>query len=105
MGYQPERTARTKTLTGGAPTLFPAENQKSIIRIYRYRKISRKEEYKIIFDLFSNEEKSFIAKHYAYIPAKEKSKIHRHMCYKARFNDDINYPIIEDLRPLKNCPV
>lgn len=104
-GYQPGKISRTKTPEISAPTLFPAQGQKVIIRIYQYKKIYRKEEYRIVFDLFAKKENNFIAKHCAYVLTREVSDIHRHKCYRARFNDNADYPIIKTLKLLESCPV
>lgn len=104
-GFQPGRVSRKKTLGKIAATLFPANNQIVIIRIYRIqnRGIGRKKEHKIYFDLFSEKDNSYISHHVAYISHME--DISRQHCYEACFNNNDNYPIIESIKLLENCPV
>ena len=100
-GYKQERVSRTKTKEQGASTLFPANNQQSVIRIYRYS-LTGKTDYKIFFDLFSEEKNDFIGKYHAYISKEKKDKIHRHQLCKVSFNGDVNYPIIEAIEILED---
>ena len=100
-GYKQERVSRTKTKGQGASTLFPANNQRSVIRIYRYSLIG-KTDYKIFFDLFSKEKNDFVGKYHAYIDKNQKSKIHRHQLCEVSFNSNVSYPIIETIKLLEN---
>ena len=100
-GYKIERVSRTKTKGLSASTLFPANNQQSIIRIYRYS-LAGKTDYKIYFDLFSEEENDFVGKYHAYINKNQKSKIHRHQLCKVSFNNDPKYPVMEIIELLED---
>lgn len=100
-GYKQERVSHTKTKEQGASTLFPANNQQSIIRIYRYS-LTGKTDYKIFFDLFSEEKSDFIGKYHAYATKEKKNKIHRHQWCKVSFNNNTNYPIIETIELLED---
>ncbi len=100
-GYRPGRVAQSKGEDKGAPSLFPAANQNEIIRIYGYelKKAKKKKEYKIKFDLFSEEEKRLATKYFAYLAIvdSEERMFHRHHFYSVTFNDNPRHPLIEEL--------
>lgn len=100
-GYKTERVSRTKTKGQGASTLFLANNQQLVIRIYRYS-LTGKTDYKIFFDLFSEEKNDFVGKYHAYINKDQKSKVHRHQLCRVSFNNNVKYPIIETIELLED---
>lgn len=100
VGYRSGRVARTKSMERGGPTLFPASNQKSIIRIYIIG-FKTKDLLKITFDIFDPEKNIHGAKHYAYIKSKDYQILHRHKYYLVKFNNDPKFPIVTKIRLLK----
>ncbi|MFA6619097.1 MAG: RNase H family protein [Candidatus Neomarinimicrobiota bacterium] len=94
-GYKLGRACKAET-KGGASSLFEANGQKEIIKIYRYR-LSGKEEYMVFFDLYSKDNNCFLGKFRAYIDKRKKESIHRHSWCEVIFNVDAKYPIIESI--------
>jgi len=68
------------------------------------RSLLGKADCKVKFTLYSEAENRFGQKHVAYVIGSDRGKIHRHHCYRVRFNDNPNYPIFEILEALENCP-
>ena len=103
-GFQPGRVSRSQ-IVGGVASLYPAKNQEAVVKFYR-DKPAGKEEFKVFFDLFLEEEGRYEAKYYAYIHKTNMSRqeLHRKHCYKFKFNDNPEYPIIEEVEPLEDCP-
>jgi ribonuclease HI len=97
-GYHPGKLHPTK-VSGGAADMFMASGQEEIIRIYRkiFKNNANKKEYKVFFDLFSEKEKSFTSKFFAYITPEVEDKLDRGHFYKVQFNNNPKYPIIEDV--------
>lgn len=97
-GFRKGKVARTK-IQGGGITMFSANGQKEIIRVFKYEnKIVS--EWKVCFELYSESEGKFISKHFAYIRSLD--SIHRHAFYKVRFNDNPRYPLIEQIEAINN---
>src|SRR3989344_2608766 len=86
-------------IKSGASTMFPANNQKAAIRIYRkgLMDIPGKREYKIIFELYSEEKNIFIAKYYAYTNEDIEDQLHRSHLYRVQFNGNNKYPKIVEI--------
>lgn len=99
-GYIPGRVCVTKTSKESA-SLFPAQGQEAVIRIYRHRPINKKE-YEIAFDLFCEEENKLIEKYYAYVSNEEKRKIHLRKYYRVKFNKNSRYPIFYVIEKIKS---
>jgi ribonuclease HI len=98
-GYRSGRVARTKVVEKGGPSLFPAEGQMCIIRIYKREYRGAGGDQKVTFDLYSNGE--FVSKYCAYLMEKSKIEIHRHQFYQVKFNTGPKYPLIVKARLLK----
>jgi len=92
-GFRRGKISRTK-VRGGGILMFPANGQKEIIRVFKYENKAINE-WKVCFELYSEEKGGFISKHFAYIRSLE--SLHRHGYYKASFNDNSQYPLIEIL--------
>ncbi len=101
-GYRPGKVSRHKTAERGAAILFPANNQELIIRVYAHT-TAGKDDCKVSFTVYSEKEKKFVRKYVAYVNAAGRGEIHRHRCYKVRFNDNPNYPVFEILEVLETC--
>lgn len=102
-GYRPGKVSRHGTAELGAATLFPAHNQELIIRVYAHA-IAGKDECKVKFTVYSDAERTFMQKHVAYAVYADSVKIHRHRCYKVRFNDNPQYPVFRITEALGKCP-
>jgi ribonuclease HI len=94
-GFRGGKVARSK-VTGGSSSMYSADGQTAIIRIYRSGMI-RKTEHKIIFDLFDKSATKYIAKHYAYAEGAIADQLHRQHSYQVRFGNDAKYPLIEEI--------
>jgi ribonuclease HI len=103
IGYRPGKVSRHRTEERGAATLFPARGQEVIIRVYSHT-IAAKTDCKVSFTVFSEQAKKFTDKHVAYVLENDKGEIHRHRCYRVRFNGNQNYPIFQIIELLENCP-
>jgi ribonuclease HI len=95
-GFRGGKVARSKAKSKRASTLFPAQGQEVVINIYRKR-LPGKSEDKIYFDLFSEQKKEFTAKYHAFTSAAIAMDLHRSHCYRIRFNNDSNHPVIESI--------
>jgi ribonuclease HI len=95
-GYQSGKISRTK-LPGGSADMFPAQNQEATIRIYRkeLKYHAKQNEYKIFFELFSDEQNKYTSKYFAYTPPENECVLHRAHFYRVQFNNNQKYPIIE----------
>jgi ribonuclease HI len=102
-GFHPGKVSRHRTEERGGATLFPANNQELTIRVYAHHPAG-KEDCRVSFSVFSEEENKFVGKHRAYATGKDVGEIHRHHCYTVRFNDDPHYPVFEIVELLENCP-
>jgi hypothetical protein len=98
-GYRPGVVSRHRTEERGAATLFPANKQELTIRVYAHY-TAGKEDCKVSFSVFSEEQNKFVRKHRAYVQGKDSAEIHRHHCYRVRFNDNPQYPIFEIIKVL-----
>lgn len=102
-GYRPGAVSRHRTEERGAATLFPANKQELTIRVYAHY-MAGKEDCKVSFSVFSEEQNKFVRKHRAYVRGKDSAEIHRHHCYRVRFNDNPQYPIFEIIEALGSRP-
>lgn len=94
-GYNAGKFTATRTTNRKAATLFPAQGQIELIRVYRksiYGK-GEKQIYKITFDLYDKEKKIYIDKFVAY-RSKDCDDLKRNNCYEATFNESNTFPII-----------
>jgi ribonuclease HI len=90
-GYAAGNIARS--MVKGAAKRFPASGQVTLIRPYRKKIMSTREE-KVRFDVLSDDGQTYVASFYAYATTKMAADLHRQHGYKVRFNDDANYPQI-----------
>jgi ribonuclease HI len=95
-GFRGGKVARSKTPGRSASTLFAARGQELVINIYRKNLVGRTQD-KIYFDLFTESEGEFTAKHHAFTTAEIAHELHRSHRYRVRFNDNPRHPIIESV--------
>lgn len=95
-GYIGGMVTRAKLRSGESADLFPAKGQEAIIRIYEYkdRGSRAQKEYKIKFDLYTDNQNESSGKYMAYT-LEDLGDIHRGGYYKVLFNKNTNYPIFE----------
>lgn len=93
-GFRAGKVGKSKLGGKGASAFFPAHGQECVIHIYRSG-LSGKAGYHVRFDLYSELERSFIAKYRAYTSPELSLGLHRHHCYRVRFNNDEKHPVIE----------
>ncbi len=103
IGYHPGKVSGHRAEERAAATLFPASNQESVIRVYAH-KLAGKDDCRVSFTVYSEKEKRFMQKCVAYVTGADRGEIHRHRCYKVRFNDNPHYPIFEIVEVLATCP-
>ena len=95
-GFASGKVGRSKTGRTFVATLFPAEGQKAIIRIYRTRLIGRSD-HKIYFEVFCEQSGRFVLKACAFTSPEIAVDLHRHHVYQVLFNANPKYPIIEQI--------
>lgn len=95
-GFRSGKIGRAKSNTGKAAKLFPAAGQEITIRVYQTMTI-RREEQKVKFQLYSEQEKDFIEKFVAYADAALGNELHRQHAYIIRMNDVAEYPRILEI--------
>lgn len=93
-GFRSGKVGKSKLGGKGASTLFPAAGQEAVIHIYRSG-VTGRDGYHVRFNLYSEQEKRFVAKHLTYTSAGLSAELHRHHCYRVRFNSDPKHPVIE----------
>ena len=89
-GFRGGKVGRSK-VKGGSSSLFEASGQIATIHVYRSQTI-RKEHHRIFFDLFDPDCGQFNRKCRAYVVGALKGDLHRHHCYRVKFNDEPRYP-------------
>lgn len=99
-GFIQGKVSRIKSEIQGAASLFPAKGQIVNIRVCRYS-ASGDAKTKVFFEVLSQDLSSVTSKNYAYAPRGIADAIHRWGIYKAEFNSDTNYPIIETIEALE----
>jgi ribonuclease HI len=95
-GYRGGKFTATRSKSKKAATLFLAQGQEAVIRIYRkniYGKGS-KQVFKITFDLYDKVTKSYKEKHFAYYNGGNDPDLKRNNCYRAIFNESKTFPQI-----------
>lgn len=93
-GFREGKIGRSKSGRRSASGLFPARGQDATIRVYRSGMIG-KNDHKIYFELYSEEEKRLTDKYRAYASPEIAAALHRTHWYKVQFNDNPSYPTIE----------
>jgi ribonuclease HI len=82
----------------GLATRLEAKGQTIVIRPFTKRVMPRtKGENRIKFDVFSEEQQAFVAKHYAFCSPELAYELHSHHGYRVKCNDNPNYPQIIDM--------
>ena len=100
-GFRGGKVARSKVI-GGSSSLYPANGQVEIIRVYRSA-IIRKADHKIIFDVFDTTAGAYAQKCRAYAYPSIAALLHRQHCYRVRFNCDPGYPLVEEIVEELEC--
>ena len=93
-GFRRGKIGRSKTGRRHAASMFPADRQEVIIRIYRTGLLGRSD-HKIYFEILSEQSGQFAEKAYAFASAEVAVDLHRHHVYRVLFNANLKYPIIE----------
>jgi len=102
-GFRSGKVGKSK-IGGGksSSSLFPASGQIATIHIYRSQMI-RKEHHRVSFDVFDPACGSFTQKSRAYVPETLIGDLHRHHCYRVRFNAEPGYPLIVEILEEMPC--
>lgn len=100
-GFQSGKFTSTRSGSKKGATLYPANNQKEIIRIYRKNIYGKNDNelYKIFFDVYDINQKNYTKKHVAYYN-KGGLILKRNNCYKIQFNDNPKMPMIVIVKPI-----
>ena len=93
-GFRRGKIERSKTGGKRAASMFPAEGQQVIIRIYRTALLGRYD-HKIYFEVLSEQSDQFAEKACAFTSPEVAVDLHRHHVYRVVFNANPKYPIIE----------
>jgi ribonuclease HI len=93
-GYRRGKVAPSKLRESA--TIFPAQGQTAVIRIYR-KDGPLKGVNKIRFNLFAEDLRMYIASHYAYATDSLTAEFHRQHSYRVRFNCNRRNPVIEEI--------
>jgi ribonuclease HI len=91
-GFRTGKVARSK-VKGGSSVLYPAQGQEEIIRIYRSAVIG-KIDHKIYFDVFDQKTRTYKQKCSAYVPFALRGDFHRQNCYRVKFCNEPQYPVV-----------
>jgi ribonuclease HI len=94
-GFRSGKLGRSK-VNGGASSLFPANGQEEVIRIYKSA-LLRKSDHKVYFDVFDARAGKFLEKRTAYVSLAIMSELHRGHSYRVKFNADVKYPQIAEV--------
>jgi hypothetical protein len=94
-GFKSGKIAGTRTRSKKSALLFPANNQETLIRVYRKNIYGKNESqmYKITFDVYDEVKKAYSAKFVAY-QGKDCNTLKRNNCYRALFNKSATFPLI-----------
>ena len=96
-GFRGGKVGRSKVKGGRTlATLFTASGQDAVIHVYRNRIVGG--EGRVYFDVYSEEKREFTQKCTAYARLDIAADLHRGHVYRVRFNDNPQYPIIEEIR-------
>jgi ribonuclease HI len=102
-GFRTGKVGRSK-LTGGSSSLFSADGQEQVIRIYRSSLIG-KTGHRVYFDVFDVLSGQYREKCRAYLGEALVEEFHRGHTYRVKFNADPRYPVIvEILEELETSP-
>ncbi|MGA6987330.1 MAG: RNase H family protein [Terriglobales bacterium] len=92
-GYARGRIVRSAL--PGVATPLVAKGQTIVIRPYAKKVMARAQgENRMKFDVFSEEQEAFVAKHYAFCSAELAHELHSHHGYRVKCNDNPKYPQI-----------
>ena len=94
-GFKPGKFTSNRTDSKKAATLFEAQGQELYIRVYMKKVYGKKdkETYKITFNIYNKETKTYGSKYFAYINNKC-AILKRNNCYMVTFNNDKDFPLI-----------
>lgn len=94
-GFQSGKFTSTRSKNKKGATLYPANNQEEIIRVYRKNIYGKNDNelYRIIFDLYNKDEKIYKEKYIAY-HNKACIMLKRNNCYKVKLNGNPKMPMI-----------
>lgn len=94
-GFREGKVGRSKIARAGS-SLFSAEGQEAIIRIYHKVSVGKKES-KIYFELFLADIKEYTSKYHCYTSVDKSAMLHRGHNYKVVFNNNSDYPTIDEI--------
>lgn len=106
-GFKPGKVGRTKGTSKRAASLFKAQDQEVILRVYRTRLIGRSD-HKIYFEVCDEQSFEVVDKAAAFTSADIALDLHRGHFYRVSFNANPKYPmierIIEEVAPVPSSP-
>jgi ribonuclease HI len=95
-GFRSGKIGRSKNSTGKAAKMFPAAGEELVIRVYQTMCAGRNMQ-RIKFQTFSETNKDFFDKYFAYADPATGNALHRQHVYRVRMNDVPQYPKIEQI--------
>jgi ribonuclease HI len=93
-GFKPGQIGRSKGSSKRAASLFAANGQEAVIRIYRTRLVGR-HDHKFYFEVCDEVSGDVLEKAAAFASADIALELHRQHTYRVLFNANVKYPIIE----------
>lgn len=101
-GYQPGKFTATRSASKKAATMFSANNEELLIRVYTKKVYGKNKDelYKITFDVYNEVQEVYTEKFFAY-KGKECITLKRNNCYKVKMNNSQKLPLILEAEPVK----
>jgi hypothetical protein len=93
-GYVGGKFTSSRTPTNKAASLYGGGDEEIFVRVYRSAIYGRnaKQVYKVTFDLYDEESRNYVGKHFGY--TKIDFNLKRNTCFKVRFDGNQRYPVI-----------
>ena len=95
-GFRSGKVGRSRNSDGRAAKMFPAAGQELLIRVYQTMSVRRNVQ-KVKFQTYDENQKDFFGKFTAYAGFEIGNSLHRHHIYRVRFNDNAQYPRVEEI--------
>jgi ribonuclease HI len=95
-GYRPGKVGRSINNPGKAAAIFPASGGELVVRVYQTSVVNRRTQ-KIKFQTFSEQNRDFFDKYFAYAESNVGNSLHRQHIYRVRMNSLPKNPRIEEI--------
>lgn len=78
----------------GSATMFHAAGQETVIRVVGSRTVGPSRENRFVFEIFDENTKTYVSKHFAYCAPEVGAELHRQRGFRVRMNEKPGYPQI-----------